>query len=244
MLDHFRNTLPTHTQGTNAMHRLRFGYGATDANSQNSTIHFSTVCNTAQPSAGLYRKAYTRWENLWNDAQKQNIASMRKYKFMHRVLIDLSQPSLWESHTSFNSTYGTPVLSGSACKGLARHFAQTHLDIAKEHIDALFENTSADKKVQFMDAWWVPDSAPGKKDHPWVREIVTPHHPEFMSTKGAKPATPFDSPKPSPQLGTHGQFLFVVSGPKLWADYAQNILQIALENEGIGARAPEYGCIA
>lgn len=243
MPNSFRHELPPHNQGTNAMHRLRFGYGAEDANSENSAVHFTAVCNTAQPSAGLYKKAYARWENLWSEAQKQNSASLRKHRFSHRLLINLAQPSLWESHTSYNPTYGTPVLPGSACKGLARHFAQTHLDIAPDHMNALFDNTSPDKKVQFMDAWWVPDSAPGKNDQPWVREIVTPHHPEFMNTKGVQAATPFDSPKPSPQLATHGQFLFVVSGPKLWADYAQNILQVALENEGIGARTPEYGCI-
>lgn len=244
MSDHFRHPLPSLPQGTNAIHRLFLGYGSTDANSENSAKHFNDICNTAQPSAGIYRKAYARWEALWDNEQKRGLASSRKHTFSNRILINLAQPSLWESNTSFNSTYGTPVFPGSACKGLAKHFAQSHLDIAPDHIEALFENSSCEKKVQFMDAWWVPDSAPGKdRDRPWVREIVTPHHPDFMNTKGATPATPFDSPKPSPQIATHGKFLFVISGPKLWADYAMNILQVALENEGIGARTPEYGCI-
>lgn len=244
MPSHFRHALPAATAGSNAMHRLLHTYPAAQASSEHSAAHFSAVCNTAQASASLYPKAYERWKQLWQTAQKIETASQRELTFMHRALINLAQPSLWESSTSFNPTYGTPVIPGSACKGLARHFAVNHLSIASDHIDGLFESTNPHKKVQFMDAWWAPLSAPGtNKDRPWVREIVTPHHPEFMNTHGAKPATPFDSPKPSPQIAIHGKFLFVVQGPKLWADYALNILQVAMETEGIGARTPEYGCI-
>lgn len=241
---HFRHLLPNATQGSNAVHRLLHSYPAGQANSEHSAHHFNAVCNTAQPSANLYPKAYKRWEKTWQESQKNEKASLRQLTSTHRALINLAQPSLWESSTSFNHTYGTPVIPGSACKGLARHFATTHLDIDTNHIDALFESKDHVKKVQFMDAWWVPNSAPSRNtDRPWVREVVTPHHPEFMNSKGEKPATPFDSPKPSPQIATHGSFLFVVQGPKLWADYALNILQLALEYEGIGARTPEYGCI-
>lgn len=258
---HYRHDLPDR-QVNNAMHRLLFGYkvypkdkSADQARGQSSTHlfevnaadsakHFSAVCNTAQPTANLYPKAYKRWEKIWSDAQDKEAASLRQLTFTHRAIINLAQPSLWESSTSFNPTYGTPVIPGSACKGLARHFATTHLDITSDHIDALFESQDHRRKVQFMDAWWIPNSAPGRHtDRPWVREIVTPHHPEFMKDKGKTPATPFDSPVPSPQIATHGSFLFVVQGPKLWADYALNILQLALETEGIGARTPEYGCI-
>ena len=242
---HFRHSLPAATQGTNAMHRLLFGYPSSKVESQHTAQLFNGVCKTDQPSVNAYKKAYARWKKIWNDAQNTEAASLRQLTFKHRALINLAQPSLWESSTSFNPTYGTPVIPGSACKGLARHFAATHLDIAPKHIDALFESKDHDKKVQFMDAWWIPNSAPGRNtDRPWVREIVTPHHPGFMKEKGGEPATPFDSPVPSPQIATHGSFLFVVQGPKkLWTDYALNILQLALETEGIGARTPEYGCI-
>lgn len=241
---HFRHSLPSSTQRTNAIHRLLHSYPTHQAKSEQSATHFSAVCNTAQPTASLYPKAYNRWKKIWNDAQDKESASLSQFTFTHRALINLAQPSLWESSTSFNPTYGTPVIPGSACKGLARHFAHTHLEIADDHINALFESKDHTRKVQFLDAWWIPNSAPVRNtDRPWVREIVTPHHPDFMNEKGGKPATPFDSPKPSPQIATHGSFLFVVQGPKLWADYALNILQLALETEGIGARTPEYGCI-
>lgn len=243
---HFRHALPPATAGSNAIHRLLHSYKdqATQVNSEHSATHFSAVCNTPQAKANLYPKAYNRWQQLWQLAQDNQAASLRELTFMHRALINLAQPSLWESSTSFNPTYGTPVIPGSACKGLARHFAVSHLSIAPEHLNGLFESKNPNQKVKFMDAWWVPGSAPGSnRDRPWVREIVTPHHPEFMNTQGRTPATPFDSPKPSPQIAVHGKFLFVVQGPKLWADYALNILQVALETEGIGARTPEYGCI-
>ena len=243
-MTHFLHPLPEGTQAPNAMHRLLHSYPADQANSEHSARHFSTVCKTAQPGTGIYPKAYERWKNTWDDAARNKTASLAELSFMHRALINLAQPSLWESSTSFNPTYGTPLIPGSACKGLARHFANSHLGIADDHMDALFESKDSSRKVQFMDAWWIPNSAPGiNRDRPWVREIVTPHHPEFMNSKGKDAATPFDSPKPSPQIATHGKFLFVVQGPKLWAEYAINILRVALEIEGIGARTPEYGCI-
>lgn len=243
-LGHFRHALPEAKAGSNAIFRLLHSYPAAQASSEHSASHFNDVCNTAQAKESLYPKAYERWKQLWQTAQEAETASQRELTFLHRALINLAQPSLWESSISFNTNYGTPVIPGSACKGLARHFAVSQLDISEDHLNGLFESKNPNQKVQFMDAWWVPGSAPGTyKDRPWVREIVTPHHPDFMNTQGKKPATPFDSPKPSPQIALHGKFLFVVQGPKLWADYALNILQVALETEGIGARTPEYGCI-
>ena len=239
----FRHMLPI-AQGSNAIHALMHRYPAKEINSEHSAEHFSDVCNTPLSDKSLYRNAYARWQTLWKEAESCGQGANRELRLNHRALINLAQSSLWESHTSFNPTYGTPMIPGSACKGLAIHFAQTLPDV-NAYINGIFDSTDASKKIQFMDAWWKPASAPGPHtNRPWVREIVTPHHPEFMNTKGKVPATPFDSPKPSPQIAMHGTFLFAVQGPKLWADYALNILQVALENEGIGARTPEYGCIA
>ena len=81
------------------------------------------------------------------------------------------------------------------------------------------------------------------RDRPLVREVVTPHHKEFLDRKGEIPATPFDGPTPVPQIAAHGEFLFAVQGPEFWADHAMDILRLALEMDGVGGRAPEYGQI-
>lgn len=224
-----------------------FQFPEPEVNSEKTAQHFSSVCEIAVSSGSYYRNAYLRWENRINALKKQASADFRSCELLHRALIGMSNPSLWESNISLHATYGVPHIPGSACKGLAAHFAKEQLGMEESEIDAIFGSSDAARKICFQDAWWVPDSAPTIQgrlgDQPLVREITTPHHPEFLSSRGLTPATPYDSPEPIPQLATHGKFLFAVTGPKLWAEYAMNILQVALEVEGIGARTPEYGCI-
>lgn len=234
-----------HDACRNHAYLLQLRYPGTNANSELTARHFSTVCETEVPADGIYVSAYKRWHATWQRASDDGQASLRSLRFEHRLLINLAQPSLWESSVSLQAPYGVPSIPGSALKGLARHFAKSQLGIPAAQIDAIFGSSDSGRKVQFMDAWWVPGSAPGRhKNRPLVREQVAPHHFDFMQSSGKVPATPFDSPVPSPQIATHGQFLFLVQGPKLWSEYALNILQVALEVEGIGARTPEYGCIA
>lgn len=219
-------------------------YRASRADSQSTTEHFDRICRVRIGDA--YRRAYARWEQAWKAAGAQHV----ELAFSNRLLIGLSNPSLWESGITLNPTYGTPVIPGSACKGLARHFAESHLHVGsnaqgltRELSDALFGKADGAGEVCFQDAWWVPDSAPELygKDRPFVREVVTPHHKDFLDSAGAKQATPFDSPVPVPQIAAHGRFLFVVTGAALWAQHALDILRVALSMEGIGARTPEYG---
>jgi CRISPR type III-B/RAMP module RAMP protein Cmr6 len=219
-------------------------YRASKASSEATTEHFNRICQIRVGDA--YRRAYARWEQLWSGAGAQ----CEKLAFSNRLLIGLSNPSLWESSITLNPTYGTPVIPGSACKGLARHFAESYLHLlnnksglTRKLSDALFGRADDAGEVCFQDAWWVPDSAPelDGKDRPFVREVVTPHHKDFLDRSGGVEATPFDSPVPIPQIAAHGRFLFVVTGSALWAAHALDILRLALLMEGIGARTPEYG---
>jgi CRISPR type III-B/RAMP module RAMP protein Cmr6 len=221
-----------------------------NASSEHTASHFDRICKIeAGPS---YQRAYARWRDIWVQETKQQRAAVRPLRIQHRLLIGLSNPSLWDTSITLNPTYGTPVVPGSACKGVARHFARSHLQIevggrkglAQELADALFGRHDDMGEVCFQDAWWVPGSAPSpKSNRPFVREVVTPHHKQFLDSKGDVPATPFDSPVPIPQIAANGSFFFVVTGSAVWAEHALDILQIALEMEGIGARTPEYGCI-
>ena len=209
--------------------------------------HFDEICVAEVPTDGAYAAAYTRWESSCAAAGAQ---ANRKLRFVHRVLIGLSEPSLWETSICLSPVYGTPVIPGSAVKGLAEHFAREHLVSEAEGamstamLQTLFGTVDGCGVVEFQDAWWVPGSAPGvgaAKCRPLVREIVTPHHTDFLNSKGKTAATPFDDPSPVPQLAAHGEFFFAVTGPVVWAEHAMDILQLALEMAGIGARTPEYG---
>ncbi len=224
--------------------------------------HFNTVCCTSVGNS--YAFAYARW--------KRTLAKLGATCFEAnvdiRLLIGMAQPSLWDTNLYLNPVYGTPWIPGSSTKGGLRHYIERYL-IADAHdadaiaqgflspqaFTALFGAASGTDAgaglVVLHDAWWVPGSAPAAagrhkgQQHPLVREVVTPHHPGFLDTQGEIEATPFDSPRPVPQLAAHGRFLFAVA-PRLkayraWAPYAAEYLKLALQYEGIGARTPEYG---
>ena len=238
---HFRHQLQNAERiQSNPRYTLLLTFPTAKANSESIAPHFSRVCETAIALTSYYRLAFDRWKALHSRPEFQT----RLLTLHHRALIGLSEPSLWQSNIALHSVYGVPLFPGSACKGLASHFAREQLALADPEVLCIFGSSAAGGKVMFHDAWWVPDSGPvSAADKPLVREQVTPHHTEFLNTRGGTPATPFDNPTPIPQIATHGKFLFVVAGDRLMAEYAMNILQLALEMEGIGARTPEYGCI-
>lgn len=224
-----------------------------EVESQATAWHFDRVCQTVVAADGPYPAAFERWKR-WCAAAG---TTTRPLAFVHRLLIGLSEPTLWETAISVDPVYGVPAIAGSAVKGLATHFARDHLcgegaAMTPALCDTLFGTAGCVGVVDFLDAWWVPGSGPravaerpgqaqAAQARPFVREVVTPHHQAFLDRAKPDPATPFDKPVPVPQLAAHGQFLFAVHGPALWAEHALDILQLALEMAGAGARTPEYG---
>lgn len=220
--------------------------------------HFNALC--ALPATTAYRHAFARWQRTLGAMG----AVLLQATIDIRLLIGLTQPSLWETNLYLNPLYGTPWIPGSSGKGSLRHFIERYLIAAEgdeqalsqgyvtpEVFNYLFGSVNGAGLVVVHDAWWLPDSAPAAagrhrgEAYPLVRETVTPHHPDFLGSAGQKPATPFDSPQPVPQLAAHGAFLFAIAPrrpeDKLWAQYAAEYLKHALRIEGIGARTPEYG---
>lgn len=219
-------------------------------NSESTAWHFERICQTRVGADSPYGVAYKRWESLCKAPGTKH----RELEFTHRLLIGLSEPSLWETAISVDPVYGVPTIAGSAVKGLTTHFAREHLCGDGGHMteplcETLFGTAGCAGVVEFLDAWWVPGSSPTPPSPsnmeaascPFVREVVTPHHQEFLDRESPHMATPFDKPVPVPQLAAHGRFLFAVHGPDLWAEHALDILQLALEMTGVGARTPEYG---
>jgi CRISPR-associated protein Cmr6 len=253
-----RFTAPTPTC-QNAAEYLFFGlksFQALKPDDYNAS-HLTATCAIEAPH--IYQNAFDRWY----DSLPANFCAKATIRFNHRVFVGLSDPNLLETCITLNPVYGVPAIPGSACKGLARAMAEQSGLIEHKWIDRMFGadegiddqrahadpnyQASADRKraagmVIFHDAWWVPNSAPGPRANcPLVREVVTPHHKNFMDSKGDIPATPFDSPVPIAQIAAHGSFLFAVEGQQLLADYALDLIKEGLKYEGIGARTPEYG---
>ena len=227
-------------------------------NSEGIAAHFNHLCEL--PTGETYRHAFSRWER---SLAAQGCVSLRGTINL-RMLIGMAQPSLWETNIYLHPVYGTPWIPGSSSKGALRHYIERYLGrpeatrdeikqgyVSQDVFNYLFGTTEGAGLVIIHDAWWVPDSAPAPvgrhlgKQHALVREVTTPHHVEFLESKGQTPATPFDSPRPIPQIATHGTFLVALQprlpAYKFWAEYAASYLTHALRYEGVGARTPEYG---
>lgn len=222
---------------SNASQKLYFGFAGWSGSDRLSSLekapHLTAVARIGAPEA--YRLAYKRWESGLSRAGAKKCVLQTET----RLFIGMSEPGIFETNITLHLPYGVPIIPGSACKGLARRIAGlVEGTLPEDGLQILFGDTGTTGRgyVDFHDAWWVPC-----RKAPLVREVVTPHHKEFLDSRGKKAATPFDSPEPIPQIAAQGCFLFAVEGPASWAQLALQLLCLGLKHEGIGARTPEYG---
>jgi CRISPR-associated protein Cmr6 len=152
-------------------------------------------------------------------------------------------------------TYGTPVIPGSALKGLAATFCHTswgqaHLSSVDEPVGdfrrggryhaLLFGTTEASGEIEFHDAWLTPESL-GTAFH---LDVMTPHHREWQLDKAAP--SDLDSPVPVSFLSVSGMFDVRLSwaGPSgvpnaqidAWTALAMDLVIAALDERGIGGK--------
>jgi CRISPR-associated protein Cmr6 len=168
---------------------------------------------------------------------------MREAHTLGRLAVDLGADSVLETSIALHHTYGVPFIPGSALKGLAAHFADQHLEAHwKKNQDAhtiMFGTTDAAGYVTFFDALFVPDS--GKQGKMLWKDVITVHHKEYYQS-GDQPPADWDGTTIIPFLTTSGSFLIALAGPDGWVEKAFDILALALEKEGIGAKTSSgYG---
>ena len=136
-----------------------------------------------------------------------------------------------------------PYLMGSALKGLARSFARRLEGWAEELTKTAFGATDEAGYVTFYDALYVPGSGynRGQGAQALHRDVLTVHHQKYYQGKSAAPAD-WDEPNPVPFLSATGRYLVALSGPTDWVNATFQILEIALREEGIGAKTSSgYG---
>jgi len=209
---------------------------------------------------GVYESFFKRWK----EALVQICgAECREAKTLGRLAVNLGAEGVLETSIALHHTYGTPFIPGSALKGLATHYVLNYQDKAEWGRDkafkTLFGDTESAGYVTFYDALYVPDS--GKA---LVPDVITVHHPDYYQT-GQTPPADWDSPTPIPFITASGSFLIALSGPAEvkaeaeailcggqdtvalsgtpgWVTAAFEILELALEREGIGAKTSSgYG---
>jgi len=154
-------------------------------------------------------------------------------------VVGLGTGSPLENSLSTHHTYGVPVLSGSALKGLTATFAARHYegwDRARPDgpFRRVFGWTEEAGLVTFQDALPVP----GK----WHlhREVMTVHHQAYYGGSDVPPAD-WDEPVPVPFLSVSGTFTVILSAPP--DDEGRDALRAvtelltrALAEEGLGAK--------
>lgn len=235
---------------TNNQGQLRFGpssahaglwldkYLKTSNQDNNDAKHnlVSGVCSINEPAE--YRGFFRRWENSLRTVNDK----LPTAKTTTPLIVGLGAESILETSISLHPTYGVPYIPGSALKGLTAHYAHKFLADEKwrkgnEAHNIAFGNTDSAGYITFYDA--LP--YPGK--YKLSPDIITVHHPEYYQNKNQPPAD-WDSPTPIPFLNviTNSEFLIALSGPEDWRTKVFEILELALENEGIGAKtSSSYG---
>lgn len=196
-------------------------------------------------SQELYKNFYWRWkqalENKSRDSHDETTI-LGEAEVIGRLAIDLGRESLLETSISLLRTYGQPFIPGSAIKGLAAHYASSSLGAewnkSSLAYSSLFGDVNSGGFVTFFDALHIPESS--GNGHLRM-DVITTHHQNYYGGAEEAPAD-WDNPIPIHFLTAGGKFLVALSGPKDWVTAAFEILALAFQNEGIGAKTSSgYG---
>ena len=196
----------------------------------------------AQTAKPIYELAFNRWKA----SLAQSGAVTKAMKTTGRTVIGLGTSNVIETGLRLHHTYGTPVLPGSALKGLCAHYcndvwgpAHSGFATGGEFHSILFGTQDSAGFIVFEDAWMQPASL-SEANRGLVIDVMTPHHAAYYMKE--KAPTEFESPIPVPFLSVAGTFLLAVtcadkSGEgQVWARKALDLASEALKEWGIGGK--------
>ena len=201
---------------------------------------------TAIPVPSIYAEFFERWRKLIEvicPHTGRGIACVQG-----RMAIGLGDETVLETSVKLHRTYGVPYIPGSALKGLAANYARNRIGGAwakdKKAYEIVFGTMEDAGYITFHDALYVPGSADGRPLRP---DVITVHHPDYYSAgkETLSPPADWDDPNPVPFMSATGDYLIALStipGCESWLNRVWQILKLALEHEGIGAKTSSgYG---
>ncbi len=231
----------------------------TNDNGQGKRDLLERAQEAARQAAALYEKAFARWK------QATASALSRELRVRGRLIVGLGSENVLETGITLHHTYGTPLIPGSALKGLAAHYCdrvwgrqdpeyrrevEETLPDGKtvrrpgRHFQELFGVTEDAGHIVFHDTWILPESL--KQTHGGlVLDVMTPHHASYyMADPDDRRAAPtdFDDPNTVPFLSVTGRFRFAVECDvpgeegRNWEALAMNLLEQALDAWGAGGK--------
>jgi CRISPR-associated protein Cmr6 len=206
----------------------------------------------------FYADAFARWVRSF---PQDGLTRSERLTTAGRLVVGLGSETVLETGLRLHHTYGTPIVPGSALKGLASHYCHEvwgqvrNLKAAEEnllfqrggaHHKLLFGTTDDGGAITFQDAWIVPESL----SDALRLDVMTPHHPKWQTNDA--PPTDFDSPVPVSFLSVAGRFDIRLSwsGPaatapdkaRTWTALAMDLLREALAEWGVGGKTSSgYG---
>lgn len=214
----------------------------------------------ARQVASIYEpKDYVAIYDKWKDSLENTFGAVcRRAEVKNRMAIGLGSEGVLETSVALHHTYGVPYIPGSALKGLAAAFARHYCGDAwqqgKPFHQTVFGTTDEAGYVTFFDALYVPGS--GCKIHGtneakalWF-DVMTVHHPSYYKEERNNqghilPPADWDDPSLVPFISATGIYLIALAAPEgceAWRDVAFQILEKALEAEGVGAKTSSgYG---
>ncbi|HOP06585.1 MAG TPA: type III-B CRISPR module RAMP protein Cmr6 [candidate division Zixibacteria bacterium] len=192
----------------------------------------------------IYTLAFDRWKKLRGSSLSTEM-SVRG-----RLIVGLGAHTPLETGLTLHHTYGTPVIPGSALKGLAAHYCDEVWGPVDDAFafngdahEALFGTQESAGHILFHDAWILPESLLTGRS--LMADVMTPHHSDYYGAKaGDTENAPTDSDMPIPVsfLSVTGNFLICVecddtseNGEK-WKKFALRLLSDALTHRGVGAK--------
>jgi len=191
-------------------------------------------------SMDVYRLAFANNSTIFQIPKEEGI-----FLTSGRMIVGLGGENVLETGLTLQHTYGTPLIPGSALKGLAAHYcdqvwgaSEPKFNLGGDYHETIFGTSEDSGHIIFYDAWITPESlADALKP-----DVMTPHHSNYYSNKDDAAPTDFDSPTPITFLSVAGSFHIAVScdvqnddGDK-WAKLAFKMLTEALKEWGIGGK--------
>ncbi|NPV63067.1 MAG: type III-B CRISPR module RAMP protein Cmr6 [Methanotrichaceae archaeon] len=191
-------------------------------------------------SGDVYSLAYANNSASIQTPKKEDI-----FKTSGRMVIGLGSENVLETGIFLQHTYGTPLIPGSALKGLAAHYCNQvygeidpRFKLGGDYHETIFGTTEDSGHIIFHDAWITPEGL----TESLKPDVMTPHHSDYYSKKDDAAPTDFDDPKPITLLSISGSFHVAVScdvsngDGKKWTDLAFKILTEALKDWGVGGK--------
>lgn len=204
-----------------------------------------TMQSAVDRSEKIYRAAYARYIKFSGNSQVTGLFTTKG-----RMILGLGNENVLETGLTLHHIYGTPMIPGTALKGLAAHYCDQVWGVkderfkrGQEYHKAIFGTTDDAGHLIFHDAWITPETL----TEALRPDVMTPHHGDYYAGKknenkesGAVAPTDFDDPNPITFLSVSGTFHIAVScdvpEEKQWTSFVFDLLADALREWGIGGK--------